>query len=100
MLFRTLFPLLFTGWLSATVSAETEVHDDHFQPDHVLRVAIAQVPSACEMRQDVVVNGTSPGPAIHLLPGARTWIRVYNDMPDQNLTMVSDERRAVPSNTD
>ncbi|KAH6842656.1 Cupredoxin [Chaetomium sp. MPI-CAGE-AT-0009] len=86
MLLNKIFTFLLVGWLSATL-AETVVHDDQFKPDHVLRVSVAKVPSACEIRDNVVVNGTSPGPAIHLLPGARTWIRVYNDIPDQNLTM-------------
>ncbi|KAK3292385.1 Cupredoxin [Chaetomium fimeti] len=86
MLLNKFSQFLLVGWLSNTL-AETVVHDDHFTPDHVLRVAVAPVISGCEMRDNVVVNGTSPGPAIHLLPGARTWIRVYNDIPDQNLTM-------------
>jgi hypothetical protein len=89
MIFGAKHSLLLGSWLSATVLAGNHVHDDQFIPDHVLRVNIAQVPSACETREDVVVNGTSPGPAIRLLPGARTWIRVYNDMPDRNLSMVS-----------
>ena len=77
------------GWWPAAVWAGNVIHDDQFTPDHVLRVSIAQVPSACETREDVVVNGTSPGPSIRLLAGARSWIRVYNDMPDRNLSMVS-----------
>ncbi|AEO59159.1 laccase-like protein [Thermothelomyces thermophilus ATCC 42464] len=79
--------ILLAKWLSVAVYAGTLVHDEQFIPDHILRVSVAQVPSACENREDVVVNGTSPGPAIHLLPGARTWIRVYNDMNDRNLSM-------------
>ncbi|KAK4234890.1 hypothetical protein C8A03DRAFT_37294 [Achaetomium macrosporum] len=76
------------AWLAIAL-AEPVVHDGNgnFTPDHVLRVNIARMPSACESREDVVVNGTSPGPAIHVLPGSRTWIRVYNDMTDQNVTM-------------
>ncbi len=82
------------GWLPAAVWAGNIIHDDQFTPDHVLRVSIAQVPSACETREDVVVNGTSPGPSIRLSPGARSWIRVYNDMADRNLSMVS--RSPIP----
>jgi L-ascorbate oxidase len=81
--------LLLANWISALAFAETVIHDESFWPDHVLRVSIAEVPSGCESREDVVVNGTSPGPTIHLLAGVRSWIRVYNDMVDQNLTMVS-----------
>jgi hypothetical protein len=80
--------LLAATWQVPAVFGGTVVHDGRFWPDHILRVSVAQVPSACEIREDVVVNGTSPGPALHLLPGARTWVRVYNDMTDRNLTMV------------
>jgi hypothetical protein len=81
--------LLLAKTFARLVLAELVTHGEEFKPDHVLRVSVAMVPSACEIREDVVVNGTSPGPAIRLLPGARTWIRVYNDIPDRNLTMVS-----------
>ncbi|KAK3375863.1 multicopper oxidase-domain-containing protein [Lasiosphaeria ovina] len=83
----TLSTFLLGTWLPAAVFAGLAVHDDSFTPDHVLRVTQAQVPTGCESRQDIVANGTSPGPAIHLLPGSTSWIRVYNDMGDQNLTM-------------
>lgn len=81
--------ILLAEFLSVPVSAGIFVHDEQFIPDHVLRVSVTQVPSACETREDIVVNGTSPGPSIHLAPGTRTWIRVYNDMDDRNLSMVS-----------
>ena len=83
------FKTFLFGWCLAAVWAGNVIHDGQFTPDHVLRVSIAQVPSACETREDVVVNGTSPGPSIRLLAGARSWIRVYNDMADRNLSMVS-----------
>ncbi|KAK4176416.1 putative L-ascorbate oxidase [Triangularia setosa] len=78
--------LLLGSWLPIAL-AEMVIHDDSFHPDHILRVTVAQVPLSCESRTDIVVNGTSPGPALHILPGTSSWIRVYNDMPDQNLTM-------------
>lgn len=65
------------------------VHGADFVPDFILRVSVAWVESSCEGRQNIVINGTSPGPAIYLRPGSSPWIRVYNDIPDQNLTMVS-----------
>lgn len=89
MLFGNLSSFL-AEWFSGAKSAGTLVHDAQFTPDHVLRVSVAQVPTACEPREDVVVNGFSPGPAIHLLAGTRTWIRVYNDMAGRNLSMVSE----------
>ncbi|KXX78811.1 L-ascorbate oxidase [Madurella mycetomatis] len=45
------------------------------------------MPSVYETREDVVINGTSAGPLMRVSPGARTGIRVYNDMKRRNLTM-------------
>ncbi|KAK4212463.1 putative L-ascorbate oxidase [Rhypophila decipiens] len=85
---RSILPALVLGsWLSATALAKLVVHDGSFTPDQVLRVTIGQIDSGCQTHQDIVVNGTSPGPVLHILPGATTWVRVYNDMDDQNLTM-------------
>ncbi|KAK4187405.1 putative L-ascorbate oxidase [Podospora australis] len=83
----TLSSLLLGSCLSVGSVAQLVVHDDRFVPDHILRVSVASVPSACESRTDILVNGTTPGPALHILPGSRSWIRVYNDMADHNLTM-------------
>ncbi|GAB1316147.1 Laccase-like multicopper oxidase 1 [Madurella fahalii] len=79
--------LLFGSRFPAAVLADFAVHGKGFTPDHILRVTVAQMPSACETREDVIINGTSPGPLIRVPPGARTWIRVYNDMKDRNITM-------------
>ncbi|KAK4099441.1 multicopper oxidase [Parathielavia hyrcaniae] len=92
MKFGTLTPFIIGGCLASAVNSRLvnsgQVEDSgRVIPDHVLRVSIANVPSGCETREDVVVNGTSPGPAIRVLPGTRSWIRVYNDMDDQNVTM-------------
>ncbi|KAK0644189.1 multicopper oxidase-domain-containing protein [Cercophora newfieldiana] len=83
----SLSALLTGGWLSATALAGAAVHDSNFAPDHILRVTNSQVAGGCDTRTSVVVNGTSPGPTLHVLPGGVTWIRVYNDIADQNLTM-------------
>ncbi|KAK5662311.1 hypothetical protein OQA88_8217 [Cercophora sp. LCS_1] len=71
----------------ASLAGQGVVHDYSFVPDHILRVTYAEVSTGCEKRMSVVINGTIPGPAVHLLPGAVSWIRVYNDMAGQNLTM-------------
>lgn len=76
--------LLFLGLTKAT----TVVHDDTFTPYIILRVTAQSVSQACINRVSVLVNGTSPGPEIRLKEGKTTWIRVYNDMDDRNLTMV------------
>jgi hypothetical protein len=89
MRFNSLSSVLLGSLLSTAVNSRGVEHGDTVSPDHVLRVTLADVPSACESRQNVVVNGTTPGPAIRVLPGTRSWIRVYNDMDDRNLSMVS-----------
>lgn len=85
-------PLLFwavaLGCQAATAFGKLVVHDGSFRPDHVLRITAENVPVACESRLSALVNGTSPGPAIHLSPGEITWIRVYNDMKIFNATIV------------
>ncbi|KAL2022489.1 hypothetical protein VTK56DRAFT_5318 [Thermocarpiscus australiensis] len=78
--------LLLTGCLSTALCGKV-LHDGRFRPDHVLRVNVAKVSSGCRIREEVVVNGTSPGPLIRLRAGTTSWIRVYNDMEDRNLTM-------------
>ncbi|KPI37991.1 L-ascorbate oxidase [Cyphellophora attinorum] len=67
--------------------AGVQTHDDSFQPDRVLRVSEQVSNQACRGRSSVVVNGTSPGPPVHIKPDETTWVRVYNDMEDQNLTV-------------
>lgn len=65
-------------------------HNGTFTPDAVLRVTTRNLAQSClPEKLTVVVNGTSPGPALRLQEGRTTWIRVYNDMANDNLTMVS-----------
>lgn len=64
-------------------------HDDSFQPDHILRVSARDYAQACNTRYSVLVNGTSPGPELRLKEGQVNWIRVYNDLKDENTTIVS-----------
>ncbi|KYK60778.1 ascorbate oxidase [Drechmeria coniospora] len=78
--------LLLAHCLLAT-AASLVTHGGQFVPDHVLRVSSADIAIACERRRSAVVNGTVPGPTLRILAGRRTWIRVYNDMPKENLTM-------------
>lgn len=80
------------GCMLGVAKGELVTHDETFVPDHVLRVTKQNISVACEHRMSVVINGTSPGPTLHLKPGKSTWIRVYNDMSDSNLTMVRQTR--------
>ncbi|KAJ6141481.1 hypothetical protein N7470_009871 [Penicillium chermesinum] len=72
----------------ATSSLATLVHHDAaFRPDHILRVTAQNYTAACTTRYSVLVNGTSPGPELRLKEGQVNWIRVYNDMKDENTTI-------------
>lgn len=69
--------------------AETTCHDETFVPDAILRVTEAPLAQSCyPSKSTVLVNGTSPGPALKIREGQTYWIRVYNDMEQNNLTMV------------
>ncbi|GIJ91150.1 hypothetical protein Asppvi_010115 [Aspergillus pseudoviridinutans] len=63
------------------------LHDDSFQPDHIIHVTSQNYYQACMERYSVLVNGSSPGPELRLQEGNVSWIRVYNDMEDLNVTM-------------
>ena len=58
-----------------------------WQPDFILRVNQSVIAPDCTPRLSTVVNGTLPGPLLTMTEGKHYWIRVYNDIPDQNLTM-------------
>jgi hypothetical protein len=73
-------------------------HNSSFVPDFVLRATLVNTSIACNDRLSVLVNGTSPGPPLHIPGGKTTWIRVYNDMQSDNLTMVC-KPRSTPKAT-
>jgi hypothetical protein len=70
-------------------SASLAVHDESFTPDITLHITLQTIQLNCWHRLSLLVNGTYPGPAIHLNPEETTWVRVYNDA-DVNFTMVSE----------
>ena len=79
--------LLISILLSHPVTAI--VHDDSFSPDAILRVTAQVVSLGGIQRLTALVNGSIPGPELRVPENETAWIRVYNDMKDQNLTMVS-----------
>lgn len=84
--FLSLLLLLIFGF---NVEAGTVCHDETFIPDAILRVTAENQTTSClPSKSTVMVNGTAPGPELRLVEGRTYWIRVYNDMPDVNLTMV------------
>lgn len=80
--------MLLLGLRAQAQQVKYRVHDSSFQPDYVLEAGEANITINCQSRHSVVVNGTSPGPPLYLEEGKVTWIRVWNRMPEQNLTMV------------
>ncbi|KAF3184947.1 hypothetical protein TWF225_005849 [Orbilia oligospora] len=75
------------GAFAISTHAKLAYHGKGFVPDYVLRGTARYVPIACEMRYSVLLNGTSPGPTLRFREGRTTWIRVYNDMLDAELTV-------------
>lgn len=67
---------------------EPIVHDSSFTPDEVLRVSRRTISVGGIFRYTTLVNGSLPGPVLRLSEDRVIWIRVHNDMPDANLTMV------------
>jgi L-ascorbate oxidase len=79
-------------WLCACFTVHggvVNIYNTSFTPGFSLRVSVRNITQGCSVRESVIVNGTSPGPTLHIKPNKVTWIRVYNDMADQNLTMVN-----------
>ena len=90
---RGIFSALYLihGLARATQGSFVVRHDDDsFQPDYILRVTAQNFSQACMERYSVVVNGSFPGPELHLQEDSVSWIRVYNDLEALNLTMVRD----------
>lgn len=80
-----LWPLIFI-LVTGTIASFSK-HDGSFQPDYILRATAKNISIDCDSRYSVVLNGTSPGPPLYLREGWTTWVRVYNDIKDQNLTV-------------
>ena len=78
-----LFSLISPRYVTATV------HDDSFIPDAILRVTAQTVSVGGIQRLATLINGTIPGPELRVPENEVAWIRVFNDISDQNLTMVS-----------
>lgn len=78
-----LFPLVLLQIVTATI------HDDSFAPDAVLRVTAQNVSVGGIHKLTTLANESIPGPELRVPENETAWIRVFNDMNDKNLTMVS-----------
>jgi L-ascorbate oxidase len=81
LILYTVFCLVYQTHASFTI------HDGSFKPDYVLRATAQNITINCESRYSVIISGSSPGPTLYFLEGKTTWVRVYNDIADQNLTV-------------
>ena len=72
---------------------QPQTHDDSFVPDAVLRASRGNYSIGGISRLTTLVNGSAPGPELRLTEGTVVWIRVYNDLPLDNFTMVCHVRR-------
>jgi L-ascorbate oxidase len=79
--------LILLGTLIRASIATLQIHDSTFVPDFILHITYDTASVACRSKPIVLVNDTSPGPPIHLKENVTSWIRVYNDIDNQNLTI-------------
>lgn len=76
---------LFAG----ATALQAYVHDSTFTPDIVLSVTRRNVSVAGIERYSTLINNSLPAPVLTIPEDQVMWIRVYNDMNDANVTMVS-----------
>ncbi|KAI0402314.1 L-ascorbate oxidase [Xylaria palmicola] len=73
--------------LQTCLAASAAVHDGLWQPEYAIYATEEEISVDCYARLSVVLNGTYPGPPLYLKEGQTTWIRVYNHLPDRNLSI-------------
>ncbi|KAK5026600.1 hypothetical protein LTS07_007534 [Exophiala sideris] len=57
------------------------------RPDYELVATAQNITINCQTRYSVVINGTIPGPPLYMKEKYTTWVRVWNRIQDQNLTV-------------
>jgi hypothetical protein len=84
-----LFLSVLIAQINIAIATDLQVHNASFVPDAILWITQQNISQSCvPAKPTVIVNGTSPGPELRFLEGKTYWIRVYNDMQQDNLTMV------------
>ncbi|KAK5320666.1 hypothetical protein LTR93_006878 [Exophiala xenobiotica] len=76
------FPIL--AWIQGILAVSPT---PQAPPDYVLVATAKNITINCQTRYSVVFNGTTPGPLLHMKENYTTWVRVYNRLQDQNLTV-------------
>ena len=71
------------------------IHDDSFRLDAILHVNMQNISVGGINRLTTLVNGSLPGPELRFSEGRPVWVRVYNRMEENNLTMVSLSARSL-----
>lgn len=94
-----MFSFLLFLLLAIGTAADLVQHDESWVPDYVLRGTAENITIACESRHSAIINGSMPAPPLHLKEGEVTWIRVYNDMEEHNLTIVRFQSSSAVSST-
>ncbi|PHH84192.1 hypothetical protein CDD83_2340 [Cordyceps sp. RAO-2017] len=84
------FSLVAAAACASSSSPPPPLHDHDaasFAPDAVLRVTRRDIDIGGITRYSTLVNDSLPGPTLRIPEAKVVWIRVYNDMTDDNLTM-------------
>jgi len=81
-------PLLFATSFILPLCSATHSHNGSFTPSAVLRITAQNISIGGIHGVMTLVNGSTPGPVLRIHEKKVAWIRVYNDMKEQNLTMV------------
>ncbi|QPG97523.1 hypothetical protein C2857_006457 [Epichloe festucae Fl1] len=72
---------------STLAAGRVHKHDSSFNPNFVLSVTQQNISIGGMYRESVLVNNSLPGPTLRIQENEVVWIRVYNNMAHQNLTM-------------
>ncbi|KAI1822467.1 L-ascorbate oxidase [Xylaria intraflava] len=82
-----LFLLLQIRLFHTCLAANVAVHDASWKPEYAVYATWKEITVNCQQRRSVVFNGTFPGPPLYFKENQTTWVRVYNQLGDQNLTI-------------
>ncbi|KID74081.1 Multicopper oxidase aurL2 [Metarhizium brunneum] len=69
------------------LSLQAHSHDDSFTPDIVLSVTRQNISIGGMYRETTLVNNSLPGPTLRIPEQKTIWIRVYNDIENDNVTI-------------